>query len=397
MPRKRFTDKFLAKPPLPTTGDRVFYWDETLAHFGLMVTRTGHRSWVCQVRARDKVRRVTLSAQLYSYAEARRWAIDKLRAAEDGALDGAPVETLKDVCEGYLRLEGKHLRSARLYDRTLERLVLPVLGNRPVAGIKRTEIAVLVDSIKVDNGEGMAKLAFAILRRVFSWHQSRVDGFTSTIVKGMAPKAAKVGTGSRDLEDTELRAIWAATASPGPFNAVVRMLLLTGCRRDEVGGMRWPEVDGDMWMIPSARYKTGVDHEVPLSSAATALLASIPRQGSFVFTLSGTRPIAGYSGHKARLDGKLGFDRPWTLHGLRKTARTLLSRAGVGNDVAELCLGHRRPGIERTYDRHKYRAEKRAAFEKLAALVERIVYPVDNVVALTQAPAPGAISGHVDN
>ena len=74
-----------------------------------------------------------------------------------------------------------------------------------------------------------------------------------------------------------------------------------------------------------------------------ALLASTPRRGPFVFTLGGTRPIAGYSGHKARLDGKLGFGHAWTLHGLRKTARTLLSRAGIGNDVAELCLDARRP------------------------------------------------------
>ena len=150
--------------------------------------------------------------------------------------------------------------------------------------------------------------------------------------------------------------------------------------------MKRAEVSGTDWTIPQAHYKTGLEMVIPLSPAAIAILDSAPRIGSdFVFTNDGKRTIGGFSKFKHAFDAICGVT-DWTLHDLRRTARSLMSRAGVQSDHAERCLGHVLPGIRGTYDKHEYRDEKRRAFEALASLVERIVNPQTNIVPL-QKPA----------
>ncbi len=148
--------------------------------------------------------------------------------------------------------------------------------------------------------------------------------------------------------------------------------------------MRRSELAGDVWTIPADRYKTAVDHVVPLPSAAKAIIDSLPKlgNGDLVFTVEGRVPIGGFSARKAAFD-KACSVTGWTLHDLRRTARSLLPQAGVAPDIAERCLGHVIPGIRGVYDRHEYINEKREAFAKLAALIERKVNPpADNVVPL---------------
>ena len=159
--------------------------------------------------------------------------------------------------------------------------------------------------------------------------------------------------------------------------------------------MRRGEVFGDEWTIPQERYKTGLELVIPLSDAAQAVLAAMPKIGKvgLVFTTDGKHPLGGFSKFKRAFDAKVlailreGAPQAmlprWTLHDLRRTARSLMSRAGVQADHAERCLGHVIGGVRGTYDRHEYLAEKRHAFAALAALVERIVDPpADNVVPL---------------
>ena len=286
-------------------------------------------------------------------------------------------------------MEANELRSAALYRRTLNRLVLPAFGKLPISSIRRSQIANLRDDIKKENGEVMAKLTFAIVRRVFSWHQGREDHFVSPLA-GMSPKKATDGPRSRVLDDDELRAVWlTAEASTGLFGALVRFLLLTAARRDEAAEMSWSEIKNGIWTIPAARHKTGRrsgDLERPLSAASMAVLDALPRIGpdKYVFTLDGERPFGGISANKDRFDKACGVSG-WTIHDLRRTARSLMSRAGIPAEIAEQCLGHKIPGIQAVYDRHRYLDEKGAAFEKLAALIERIVHPTDNVVPLETA------------
>jgi integrase len=179
--------------------------------------------------------------------------------------------------------------------------------------------------------------------------------------------------------------------------AYVKTLLLTATRRGETADMATSELEGDLWTIPAARYKTKRDHVIPLSAAALDLIRSAApakpaRNAHFVFsTTAGAVAFAGFSKGKTALDKAIAElrereGRPpmeeWCFHDLRRTARTLLARAGIRDDIAERCLGHVIKGVEKVYNRYAYLDEKRTAFEALAALVSRILNPTANVEEL---------------
>jgi integrase len=176
---------------------------------------------------------------------------------------------------------------------------------------------------------------------------------------------------------------------PTCYPPFVKSLLLCMTRRNESAYMNSSEMDGELWTIPGERYKNKLDHVIPLSSQARALIGGKPDgfKGNswFVFsTTAGEKGFSGFSKAKAGLakeitkirkaDGRGKMAR-WTLHDLRRTARSLMSRAGLDADHAERCLGHVIGGVRETYDRHEYLEEKRKAFEALAGLVDRILDP----------------------
>jgi integrase len=151
----------------------------------------------------------------------------------------------------------------------------------------------------------------------------------------------------------------------------------------EAAAMRWSEIKGTDWTLPAARNKTKVDFLRPLSPAAMAVLDSLPRfEGpDFIFTRAGRCPLSGISFLKRDFDRACGVT-DWIPHDLRRTARSLMSRAQILPDHAEMCLGHVLPGIRGVYDRYEYRSEKKLAFERLAAQIERMVDPQPNVTAM---------------
>ncbi len=170
----------------------------------------------------------------------------------------------------------------------------------------------------------------------------------------------------------KFRAVWRATEAPTPYNSFIRFLLLTACRRDEARELTWSEINDDVWTLPAARNKTKIDFLRPLSKMASATLPERTDVSAFAFAGAGGNPLGSPGQRKVKLD-KASGTTGWTLHDLRRTARSLMSRAGVTSDHAELCLGHALPGIRATYDRHSYMDEKREAFEALAKLVRSIV------------------------
>jgi integrase len=118
-----------------------------------------------------------------------------------------------------------------------------MIGDRPIRQIERFEITRLLDAIAEANGTGMAKLTLAIVRRVMSWHATRDSRFVSPMVAGMGPRKVTGASGSRVMTDDD---VWSASASPEPFHAIVRLLLLTAARREEIGAMRWDEIRRSM-------------------------------------------------------------------------------------------------------------------------------------------------------
>src|SRR5262249_3336144 len=178
-----------------------------------------------------------------------------------------------------------------------------------------------------------------------------------------------------------------------PFGPMLRFILLTATRRNEAAYAKWSEITGMEWTIPALRYKTKIDHVIPLSQAALAALDGGEQRDfpgppmadgnndPFIFTANGKQAIGGLTRHKQAIDEASGV-RGWVIHDLRRTARSLMSRAGVNADIAERCLGHVIPGVRGIYDRHEYFEEKRRAFEALASQIDRIVNPQDNVVSI---------------
>jgi integrase len=391
--RVKLTPALVAKPSTPHSKDREIHWDATLPGFGLCVTASGHASFVVQYRAGRRSRRMSLRAGL-SLQDARREAKkilgdvargqDPLAQRQKEAKAGE--DTFRAVAEDYLKREKK--RSIDQTRAVLKRLVFPKLGSRPIADIRRSDIVRLLDQIRDERGFSMADITLAHVRRILNWHASRADDYRSPIVRGMAHTKPKERARQRILTDDELRAVWgAAGAHNGPWGPFLQFLLLSASRRNEAAQMAWNELDGGVWTIPAERYKTGRELVLPLSPLAVSTLERLPRiaRSKFVFTFDGQHAFANFSKAKAQFDKACGVTG-WTLHDLRRTARSLMSRAGVSADVAERCLGHVISGVRGTYDRHAYFDEKKRAYEALAALIERIINPPgENVVSLAAA------------
>jgi Phage integrase family/Arm DNA-binding domain len=409
MPQAKLTPAFVAKANFEqqANADRVIYWDESLPGFGLMLTANGHRSYVVQYRANGASRRMTIKGNLpLSVARKQAKALQgdvakgKDPLGEKRKAHEAEANSLRSIAEEYLKREGKKLRTIKERRAEFRRYIYPRLGARPIDGIRRSEIVRLLDKVEDKNGPGAAQKALVALSRLFNWYASRSDDFRSPIVRGMARINPKERARDRWLSDDELRTVWrTAEHSGNVYGHLLRFILLTATRRREASNMNRSELSahGSEWTIPAARYKTKLDHLIPLSKFAQAVLAEVPIIGTkgWVFTTDGTVPISGFSKFKKAFDAKVLAElrkhdpeaKPlptWTTHDLRRTARSLMSRAGVPSDHVERALGHVIGGVRGVYDRYEYHKEKRAAFEALALQVERILHPHENVVALKQ-------------
>jgi integrase len=342
------------------------YFDQKVVGLALRVGAK-RKTWTLLLTINGRRKRLSLgSYPALSLAAARARAMTMLAG-------GPAAETFHAISDEWFRRTT--IRSAKQRQAVLSRLVYPVLGARHIDEIRRSEIARLLDKIEDENGPAQADLTLAFIRKIMNWYASRSDDFRSPIVRGMARTVPAERARERTLTDPELTAVWHASGGAGAFGRFVRFVLLTACRRNEAANATRAEVVGSDWIIPAARYKTGKDHLIPLSAAARAQL--IPGKP----WLFGPKPVTSIFRHKAALDRASGVTG-WTLHDLRRTARSLMSRAAVPSDHAERCLGHVIGGVRGTYDRHAYAEEKRLAFEELASLVERIVDPQPNVVAM---------------
>jgi integrase len=395
-PGKKFTD--ISLKALKPEEERYEVRDLHARGLYVIVEPSGFKSFAVRFRFDGKPKKLSLGN--ISLSAARKKAGDALHEVQQlrdptAAKKQTKAEhktteanTFAAVAEKYftiecgLRRDGEELafngklRSARRRFADVQRLALPVLGKKPISQIKRSEAVALLDKIEIESGPTMADLLLRYLSRIFSWHAARDDDFRSPIVRGMARSKPKERERQRILTDDELRAVW-NTKAEGPFPAFVKFLLLSAARRNEALGLTWDEVRDGVWELPASRNKTKQPLARPLSATALALIESQQRDGNqYVFATSASTK------QKERFDRQTGT-QGWTLHDLRRTARSLMSRAGVDSDHAERCLGHVIGGVRGVYDQHKYLPQMKRAYDELAALIERIANPpADNVTAL---------------
>jgi len=414
--QRKLNEVVVRNLPAPESGNRITYFAgailqgvQTPRGFGVRTTASGAKSFVMNFRIRGREHRFTIGAfPDWSVFRAVREARDlrlRIDRGDNPLVDRIPLpatRTVSSVLEEFLTRYARNrdapLRSANEYESVFERLVKPHIGKLGVYNVRRSHIAEMLDAIEDANGPVMADRTLAYLRKALRWHAIRDDQFNPPIVAGMARTKPKERARTRVLSDEEIRAIWPILDERGTFGALVKTLLLTAQRRDEVARMSRREIGDDgIWTIPAERYKTKRPNHVPLSRAALAVIDAQPKIGEcdHVFPSRSKTPFSSFGKSKAALDravndatqktkkmaAKLEPIPNWTLHDLRRTGKTLMVRSGVRPDISERVLGHAITGVEGIYDRHSYADEKRDALEKLAAMIERILNPPPSNVA----------------
>jgi integrase len=374
MARKSLSDHGIAA--LKPRAARFAYPDPELAGHFVRVQPSGAKSFCAVARnpSRKQVWVTIGSTEMLPIAEARIRAREIIRRVRDGLPAIEPRgETFATVAKDWLarHVGKKGLRSAADIERLLNRYVLPPWRVREFVSIRRSDIATLLDHVEDNHGARQADVVLAIIRGLMNWWASRRDDYNPPIVRGMRRQSAQAR--ARILGDDELSALWAAAETSGAFGAFVRVALLTGQRRNKVANMRWSDIEHGVWTIPAEPREKGNAGALALPDIARQIMDAQPRFDSnpFVFAAGrGHGQIIGFSKGKSRLDRASGVTG-WTVHDLRRSARSLMSRAGVSSEHAERVMGHAQ-GI---YDRHSYFDEKADALTRLAALIDGIVHP----------------------
>jgi len=423
----------------------VYLWDSALPRFGVRITPAAARIYLVQYRAKaapglpSKTRRIVIGQH-----DGDLWNATKARAAARKLL--APVDLGKDPFAD--REEARAARAAAeraateeaerqareaetmardTFEKVAERFILtlpktrygtetarllrhdaiPVWGSRHVSEISRRDVAELIDTVR-PRAPGLARLLHATLRVFFRWCRER-DLLTVSPCDGLrAP--ARVEARDRVLSDVELKAIWlACDAMGGTFAPIIKLLMLTGQRRAEVGGMAWSELDIDaaVWRLPKERSKNAKAHEVDLGHEAMAIIKAVQKTGDLLFPArnasartgeskgtkrAGPRPVEGFGTAKRRLDellaGKVEAD--WRLHDLRRSAASGMASLGFGPHIIEKVLNHAsgvNSGLVAVYQRFDHRSDRKAA---LTAWDKRVAGIVSGTASPSNVITPSA-------
>jgi integrase len=374
--------------------DKLFFDDE-LPGFGLRIRDGGKRTWIAQYRLGKKQRRLTIGTVANTTAEeARKRAkaiLSKVHLGADPQIEKAEARvqassTVQSAVERYL-----DERALRLKPRSLAevqrhlRKHFAAMSEMPLAKVTRAHVAAELAKIAKQNGPFAANRARAALSSLYSWAMG----------EGLADRNPVIGTNKatdeiardRVLSPLELSAIW-QEAGYGDYAAIIKLLILTGQRREEVGGMLWSEVDldGSIWRIRAERTKNGLPHDLPLSQPALAILrARTKRDGRHLVFGTGDGPFQGWSNAKSALDTRVleqlrKKDKkaqlpPWRLHDIRRTVATRLGDIGVLPHVVEAILNHvsgHKAGVAGVYNRASYATEKRMALDLWAEHIAEV-------------------------
>jgi integrase len=268
------------------------------------------------------------------------------------------------------------LRTTKLY---LSGPYFRPLHAMPIDTVKRKDIASCLIAITRKNGSVSAARARASLQAFFSWAMQAGLTETNPVIGAIQPKDSEGRT--RVLSDAELAALWQASGDDD-YGRIIKLLILTGARRGEIGGLRWGELDKDSgtWTLPAERSKNKHAHTLPLPAAAWDIINAVPR-------LAHRDQLFGYSaaegftdwGRKSALDDRLvgKMTEPWTVHDIRRTVATKMADLGVQPHIIEAVLNHQsghKRGVAGIYNRSSYDREVRAALalwvDHLRTLVE---------------------------
>lgn len=368
-------------------SERVF-WDSEMPRFGVRIRASGNKSWVIRpARSGGKSRLHTIGAvDTLDVSTARQTARTKLAEAD---LGGDPtkakreararaVVTLGSLAETYIADKIAQARRTSTIGNLRHHLMKhwEPLHARPLTEISRAEVAVRHRSIAKESGPSAADRATSVLSTFFTW--AIREGLTEANPASNMRKAVAHEHKVRALSNEELAAVWRACRDD-QYGRIVKLLILTGLRKNEVAKMRWSEIDlqAGVWLLPPDRMKNKRPHTVPLSGAVLDLLRSTPsREGRDFLFGEGKGPFSGFSRAKRSLDERAGPALgKWRIHDLRHTVSTGMNGIGLMPHIVEAVLSHisgARAGVAGRYNHATYLPEKREALDRWATEVQRI-------------------------
>jgi integrase len=356
-------------------------------------------------------------------AEARKKAVEAMASAKKGDDPAAAVKAERTAlvdnsrntfatvrAEFLAKYRGRQNRrpapsTLREMTRALSADAFDAWIDAPFANLTKRDLLDVLDGIVERGAETMANRTLAYLRLLFGWaaHRGIIDADPTAGIKKPGHETSR----DRVLSLDELRVIWQATESDHTqFNAIVRLLLLTGARLREVAQLAWREIDTDArtWTLPGARAKNHREHIVPLSAPALAILEArretqraLGTAPKLAFTTTGETPFSGFSRGKSLLDARIakaGAELvPWRLHDLRRSVATHMAESlRIPPHVIEATLNHvsgAKAGVAGVYNRALHLDERRAALDAWADYLLRVVGDAEagNVVELAQRRA----------
>lgn len=390
-------------------SDELFH-DTDLAGFGIRVRRNAkgraRRKWFYQYRskadgaqgrvnlgnvdspasvpptkARQAATALSVSVQIGGDPQKER------KTVKSGAKRLFLAESLKyldDRKEGIIGKRPMRLSTYKAAKRYFE-LHWGALSKRPVALITDSEVKVQLRHIIDKHGKTAAIRAKSNLSAFYVW----------ALKEGIAKINPAINTHdisenpprNRVLKDDEIRAVWSACRD-NDFGRIVKLLLFTACRRDEIGGLTWSEFNSETGVltIPAARTKNGRELVLTLPLVAADILRTAPRRGDreYIFGSRGGA-FSRWSYEKLAIDTRIAQAghhlEQWGLHDLRRTVRTRMGKLGIKPHVAELVLNHigHKAGIGGVYDTHDYVAEIEEALALWTKALMAIIGPPETV------------------
>jgi integrase len=368
-----FTQTAVRKMHCPAGQTERFFWDASSLGFGIRALRSGRRSWIFQYRdEHGRTRRIVLgdvsSVSLQEARSAGRHAAAQVAHGGNPSVERKKKrasDTVLELIEAYLS-HAKTRQKPRSYKETERHLRVHAssLHHDRIESIQRRDVAALLERVAKNSGPIAANRVRAALSALWVWglQTGLIEADTNPVAFTVRqPEKAR----DRVLTDAEIRVIWNVTDDGGDYSRVVRLCLLTGCRREEIGGLCWDEIEDDRIVLGVDRMKGKLAHEIALLPMISAVLPERSQNAEgCVFGRRGTG-FSGYSDGKEKLDAKLTKSGakmpPWGLHDLRRTFSTRLHDAGIEPLVIEALLAHKQQGVAAVYNRASFREAKRSA------------------------------------
>ena len=368
---KRLDDDGVAK--LKSGAKRIAIPDPELRGHYIRVNPSGAKSfWAVARNPSGKQTWKRIGEPPMSIIDARKHAMKIIGAIRSTVADEIAQGSFESVAAQWFKrvVIKNQFRSERMIRGLLKNHIVPAFAGMNFVDVRRKHVTALLDRMEDNQGARSADYALSIIKTICDWYAMRDEDYSSPIVKGMGRRQKK--DRERILKDREIAELWEAD---GLFGNFTKFALLTAQRKDKIMFMRWADIRDGVWHIASGEREKGTGDVLPLPQAALDIIEDQRRINSnspFVFADPTGSPRSKLARQKKMFERACPMPH-WTIHDLRRTARSLMAKAKVPTVHAELVMGHKQRGVIGIYDRHDYLNEKADVLRRIAQQITDVV------------------------